>query len=397
LTNAGGPAILCADACEAEGLELPELSAQTRAALAKILPAAASTANPVDMIASASITQYHDAVRILLNDPGIDSLIVIFIPPLTTTAGEVARAILAGVEAQSADKTVLTVFMQAHGVPHELQSAHTRLPSYRFPEDAAIALAKAVQYGEWLARPAEKYIRFDDVRTDEAAAIVARALASGDEWLSPADVRELFGCYGINLIAQELATSADAAAEAAARLGGKVALKAVIPGLVHKSDAGGVSLGLDTSEVPAAARMMESSLKTPSDARVEFLVQKMAPPGVEMLIGTVQDERFGPIIACGAGGTLVELMKDVAIRLAPLTRRDADEMLHELRTLPLLQGYRGSAAKDTDALIETLLRIAQLAEDLPQLLEMDLNPVLVHDRGVSIVDARIRIRASVRS
>jgi acetate---CoA ligase (ADP-forming) len=394
LTNAGGPAILCADACEAEGLELPELSAATRAELATILPAAASTANPVDMIASASIDQYREAVRILLRAPEVDSVIVIFIPPLTTRAADVARAILSGVEAERQEKTVLTVFMQAHGVPAELKSERASLPSYRFPEDAAIALAKVVRYGEWLARPSATPARFEDVRSDEAAGIIARALAAGHEWLPPDDVHLLLSCYGVNVIEQKLASSATEAAAIAAAIDGPTALKAVAPGLLHKSDVGGVRLGLAPGEVAAAANAMAADLAAAGHASVQFLVQPMATPGVEMLIGTVQDERFGPIIACGAGGTLVELMKDVAIRLAPLARSDAEEMLNELKTLPLLNGYRGSTPKDTAALIDALLRVAQLAEDTSQVMEMDLNPVLVHARGVSIVDARIRIAAS---
>lgn len=392
LTNAGGPAILCADACEGEGLELPELTAGTRAELAKILPPAASTANPVDMIASASIDQYREAVRIMLRDPGIDALIVIFIPPLTTRASDIARAILSGVEAEPSDKTVLTVFMQEHGVPEHLQSANVRLPSYKFPEDAAIALAKAVKYGEWRAQPIAKAERFGDVRGDEAAALIAGALARGDEWLQPDDVRALFDCYGIGMLEQRLATSVAAAHAAAVDFSRPVALKAVAPTLVHKSDAGGVRLNLRSDEVEAVGSQMEKQLNARGYAPVHFLVQPMAEPGVEMLIGTVQDERFGPIVACGAGGITVELLKDVAVRLAPLSRRDANEMIRELKTLPLLQGYRGAAPKDMDALIDVLLRVARLAEDMPRIAEMDLNPLLLHEQGATLVDARVRIQ-----
>lgn len=396
LTNAGGPAILCADACEGEGLVLPELSAATRAKLSEILPPAASTTNPVDMIASASIEQYREALRILLRDDDVDSVIVIFIPPLTTRAADVARAILSGVEAENTEKTVLTVFMQAHGVPAELQSERVRLPSYNFPEDAAIALAKAVRYGEWLARPPVKSERFADVRSDEAAGIVAGALARGGDWLQPEEVRSILGCYGVKMLDQRVAHSVDEAVAIARDFKKSVALKAVAPGLIHKTDVGGVRLNLQAGEVAPAAREMQNALEARGFKEVHFLVQAMAEPGVEMLIGTVQDERFGPIVACGAGGTTVELLKDVSVRLAPLSREDAREMIQELKTLPLLQGYRGSSPKDMDALTDVLLRVAQLAEDVAQIAEMDLNPVLIHEHGATLVDARVRIAAGAK-
>jgi acetyl coenzyme A synthetase (ADP forming)-like protein len=391
LTNAGGPAILAADACEAEGLDLPELSAATRAELARILPTAASTSNPVDMIASATIEQYREAVRILLRDPGIDSLIVIFIPPLATRPGEIARAILEGVSAESAEKTVLTVFMQAHGVPAELRSEGLQLPSYRFPENAAIALAKAVRYGEWLARPPAQPIRLEDMRDDEAASIIAAALARGDSWLSGDDVRALLSCYGVPVIEQEVTSSASEAGAAARKFGGRVALKGVAPQLVHKTDVGAVRLNLEPDEVEAAALTMQANLQAAGYATEQFLVQLMAGSGVEMLIGMVQDERFGPVVACGAGGTTVELIKDVAVRLAPLSRDDAEAMIAELKTSPLLHGYRGSTPKDVDALVDVLLRISQLGEGNPRIAELDLNPVIVHEEGATIVDARIRL------
>jgi acetate---CoA ligase (ADP-forming) len=391
LTNAGGPAILCSDACESEGLQVPELSKPTRDALSKILPAAASTVNPVDMIASASIEQYRDAVRILLRDEGIDSVIVIFIPPLTTTANEVARGILTGVEAEQHDKTVLTVFMQAHGIPAELRSETTRLPSYTFPEDAAIALAKAVRYGEWLATPVQTSARFESVKSDEAASIIAGALGRGNEWLSSQEVKALLACYGVKMLEQVVAASAEAAATAAKQFGKPVALKAVASRLVHKSDVGAVRLGLNAQDVAAAAAEMRSQLSSQGHNDIQFLIQPMAESGVEMLIGTVNDERFGPIIACGAGGTTVELLKDVAVRLAPLSQRDAEEMLNELKTLPLINGYRGSIPKDRSALIDTLLRVAQLCEDMTSIAEMDINPLVLHEQGQSIVDARVRI------
>ena len=390
LTNAGGPGILCADACEADGLEIPALGDDTQAALRAILPLEASVGNPVDMIASASADQYQEAIRILGRDANVDAIIVIFIPPLVTRPEDVARAIVAGTRDLARSKPVLTVFMQARGVPDELRSSDVRLPSYAFPEDAAAALARVARYAEWRARPLEPSVRLDDLRRDEATAIVATALGKV-EWLDSADVWKLLECYGIPVLPQRIVSGIDDVAGAATDLGGPVALKAIAPGLLHKTEAGAVRLGLSTEDAAAAAREMDARLRQAGMAPSGFLLQRMALPGVEMIVGVVHDRQFGPVVACGAGGVLVELIKDVSVRLAPLSRRDAEEMVRELKSFPLLTGYRGASAADVAALTETVLRISALVEDLPQVAELDLNPVLVHATGVTVVDARIRV------
>ncbi|MGD8496171.1 MAG: GNAT family N-acetyltransferase [Gemmatimonadales bacterium] len=391
LTNAGGPGILCADACQAEGLEVPVLDERTRTALAEVLASEASVANPVDMIASASAEQYREAIRILGADPNVDALIVIFIPPLVTKAADVARAVVDGVQALDGDKTVLSVFMQARGVPEELRGADVRIPSYAFPEDAAIALARAARWGAWQARPVAPPARFDDVHTDRAASVVAAALGRNGGWLEPDDVWTLLEAYGLPMLDQRRVDTAAETGPAAEALGGKVALKAIAPDLVHKTEAGAVRLGLGADAVVEAAREMERRLADAGHRPTGFLVQRMAEEGVEMIVGVAHDEQFGPIVACGAGGVLVELIKDVSVRLTPLSRHDAVEMVEGLRTRALLSGYRGSPARDEEALIEAILRIGALVEDLPQIRELDLNPILVHERGATIVDARVRV------
>jgi acyl-CoA synthetase (NDP forming) len=268
------------------------------------------------------------------------------------------------------------------------------VPVFSYPEDAARALAQAVRWSEWRARPEEPAWRAPDAREDEARALVARALGRADGWLPPDEVEELLSCYGMELIASRLATTPAEAAGAAADLAGPVAVKAYGAGLLHKSEAGAVALALDGPEAvrTAAAAMAErlSAAGTPPDG---FLVQKMAGAGVEMIVGVVQDPRFGPVVACGAGGTAVELLKDVSVRLTPLTASDADEMIRRLATFPLLDGYRGRPRADVDALRELVLRLGALAEDVPELAELDLNPVIVRPNGVAVVDARIRLEA----
>jgi acetyl coenzyme A synthetase (ADP forming)-like protein len=396
LTNAGGPGILCADTCDAEGLEVPPLAETTQAALRDLLPTEASVGNPVDMIASATPDHYRGAIRIVARDPNVDALVVIFIPPLVTRAEDAARAIVEAVHTLGRDKPVVAVFMQSRGVPQELRAADLRVPSCAFPEDAAIALARVARYGEWLARPPLPPARFEDVRRDEAAAIVAAALGRGDGWLDPDGVWRLLSCYGLPVLDQRLVPTAEHAARAAEELGGQVALKAFAPGLVHKSEAGAVRLNLRPDEVLAAARGMVELLQRTGRVPGGFQVQRMAPAGVEMIVGVVHDRQFGPVLACGAGGTLVELLKDVSVRLTPLAAQDAEEMIRGLKTYPLLTGYRGGPVHDVRAMVDVVLRVGTLVEDLPQIGELDLNPVLVHPRGATVVDARVRVAPAER-
>jgi acetyl coenzyme A synthetase (ADP forming)-like protein len=393
LTNAGGPGILCADTCEAEGLVVTELDEATKRELNALLPREASVGNPVDMIASASAAQYGDALRILGRDPNVDALVVIFVPPLVTRPEDAARAITDAARECVKEKPVLAVFMQARGVPEELRTPDVRLPAYTFPEDAAIALARTAAYGEWLERPLAAPPVFADVRRDDATALIAAALGKGNDWLDAGGVASLLSCYGLPTLEQRLVDSVEKVSQAATGLGGDLALKAIAPGLIHKTEAGAVRLHLTPATAQAAAREMADALAAAGHGVTGFLLQRMAPPGIEMIVGVVHDRRFGPVVACGAGGILVELLKDVAVRLTPLSEEDAEEMVNELRTAPLLAGYRGAEPHDVAALRDIILRVATMVEDLPQITELDLNPVFVHVRGATIVDARVRVAA----
>jgi acetyl coenzyme A synthetase (ADP forming)-like protein len=392
ITNAGGPAILCADACEARGLEVPVLSESSQTRLRAFLPAGASVGNPVDMIASAPADHYRKAIEIAGNDDNIDSLIVIFTPPLVTRADDVGKAIVEAVPHIKNDKPLLSVFLSAQPAPVVLRESAIRIPTYSFPETAAIALARATRYQEWRERRDTYPARFADIRADEAAAIVAAALARGEGWLRPNEVAGLLSCYGLPLIEQRIVSNVEEAGEAADKIGGEVALKAIAPDLLHKTEAGAVRLHLSGSDaVRAAAREMNEILSSQGHAPSGFVVQRMAQRGVEMLIGVVHDPQFGPVVACGAGGVQVELLRDVSVRITPLSIEDSSDMIRELKTYPLLTGFRGSAATDVAALEQGLLRVSALVEDIPQIAELDCNPFVVHETGATILDARIRV------
>ena len=392
ITNAGGPAILCADACEARGLEVPVLSDASQSRLREFLPAGASVGNPVDMIASAPAEHYRQAIEIVGGDENVDSLIVIFTPPLVTRADDVARSIVEASQNIDRSKPLLTVFLSAHEAPKELRTERLRIPSYSFPETAAIALARASRYRQWRDRRETYPARFDDIRTDEAASVIAAALARGEGWLTPDEVAKICDCYGLPLVKQKIVSNVEDAGAAASEIGGEIALKAIAQGLVHKTEAGAVSLHLRGADaVRVAAREMSERISTFGHTPSGFVVQQMAERGVEMLVGVVHDPQFGPVVACGAGGVQVELLKDVSVRLTPLSNEDAAEMIRELKTFPLLTGFRGSAPGDVAALEDGLLRVSAMVEDLPQIAELDCNPFVVHESGATILDARIRV------
>jgi acetate---CoA ligase (ADP-forming) len=392
VTNAGGPGILCADACEAGGLTVPPLPQEIQARLREILPAEASLTNPIDMIASASAEDYRRTIEVIAGWGGIDALIVIFIPPLVTRAEDVARAIRSSVETLPKHIPVLSVFMSSQGVPAELRDQRVRFPSYALPEDAARALIRAVQYGIWRREPEGRTRNFADVRPDEAAGIIADALMHGGDWLGPEDSWRLLSCYGLPTVEQRMARSVEDAARAAQELGGSVALKAIAPSVLHKTEAGAVRIGLRSPEAVAeAAEEMKRRLAASGHPPESFAVQRMAAAGSEALVGMVSDPVFGPVIACGAGGTAVELLKDVSVRIAPITEDDAAEMIRSLKTYQLFTGYRGAPPADVPSLEEILLRVSAMVEAHSEIVEMDLNPVIVHEKGASIVDARIRL------
>ena len=383
LTNAGGLGILCADACEAAGLSLPALSKETIEGLASILPSEASAANPVDMLGSATASTYAAALPLLLGDGSVDAVIALFVPPVMTGADEVASAIVRSVEdAGEKEKPVLACLISADGTPAQLLSGI--VAPFSYPESAARALGRAAERAEWLRRPRGRVPKLGNIDRHAARGLVE---SSSEGWLDPDLTRRLFTSYGLPLVAERRAESVDEAVIAAEELGYPVVLKTAAAG-VHKTETGGVAIDLrDSEEIREAAHRIGAPL----------LVQPMVRNGVELLVGAVQDPVFGPLIALGPGGTLAELIGDAAFRLTPLTDFDAQELAQTGKAGILLSGFRGAAPSDLEAVEDMLLRISQLAEDLPEVAELDLNPVIAGPDGCVVVDARVRIAAASRS
>jgi acetate---CoA ligase (ADP-forming) len=392
ITNGGGPGILCADACHAEGLHVTSLEAATQRALSAALPREASVANPVDLMASATAADYQRTLATILPDPVVDAVICIFVHALATHPADVAEALCAvSQDAAAAHTPLLAVFMGADRPPTDGPTGHC-ISMFTSPESAARALGHAVRHARRRAAGPDPPPALDGLDLDRAAAIVARALGAGGGWLAPPQVEALLQSFGLPLPPSILATSPHTAARAAARLGGPVALKAIAPGLAHKSDIGAVRLGLsDPATVEHAAGQIAAAVQAAGHHTEGYLVQSMAPEGHELLVGAVGDPAFGPLVAIGAGGSTAELVRDLQVRLAPIGPRDAADMLHSLRTFPLLNGYRGRPPADVAAVEDALLRVATLAAAHPEIAELDCNPLIASQSAAVIVDARVRI------
>jgi acetyl coenzyme A synthetase (ADP forming)-like protein len=378
LTNAGGLGILAADACEAAGLVLPELSREAAAELAAVLPAEASLANPVDMLGSATPESYEKALPALLGDSGIDAVIALFVPAARATAEEVAEAIARA--AVTAEKPVLAVVMSSEGIPAALRGATAPFTS---PEAAARALGRAAERADWLRRPLGTAPDLEGIDRDAAAIVVAE---TEDGWLDPPQTRRLLEAYGIPVVDERVAADADEALAAAREVGFPVVVKTAAPG-AHKTETGGVALDLgDEDAVRAAVERIGAPV----------LVQPMLRGGAELLAGLVQDPVFGPLVAFGPGGVLAELIGEASFRIAPLTDIDAEELVQGGKAGRLVRGFRGAPAADADALVDLVHRLAQLGEDLPAVAELDLNPVMAMPDGCVAVDARARVQPPER-
>lgn len=390
LTNAGGPAILAVDASEAAGLRVPTLSQETQAKLREHLPAAAAVNNPVDMIASATPEQYRACLEVLCDEANLDALLVIFIPPLVTPSAEVAQVISEVVsQREHQTKPIVAVFLDPAANLTAIQAGPRKVPVFNFPESAIGALGAAAWYGAWRAQPAGKLvpIEIDRASIDE----IMQQSAAG--WLPSSAAIQLLQAAGIQSLKSSIVRSASEAQSAALTFGQPVSLKVIEPTILHKSDVGGVLLNILPSEASAAYDVLASQLAERGITLTAASVMPMAKPGVEVLAGITTDPVFGPLVAVGSGGILVELLNDVVFRVLPLTDRDASNMIQETRAARLLKGYRGSPPADRNALEDVLLKLGALAEAAPRIAEIDLNPVIVHSagEGFSIIDARVRL------
>ncbi len=387
LTNSGGPGIMAADAIEAAGLQMAPLSDATTAALRELCPPEASVVNPVDLLAAAPPDRYARALALLLDDHSVDSVLVVYTPPLVTHTADVARAVREVAQAHRGGKTVLATFLDFDGVSAALGS----IPSFTFPEAAVAALARASAYGAWRSQPHEAPTRPAGCDTSAARAVVAAALDAGQEWLAPAEVAAVLAAIGVPALPVEPVT-AETLTAVAERLGYPVVLKAVGDSLLHKTESGGVILDVRTrNELHAAFAKLTVRL---GDRMAGATLQPYLSSGVEMLIGATVDPAFGPMVTCGLGGTRVELLHDVGMGLAPVAAQEARELLAALKGAPLLAGFRGAPAVQVDALVDAVCRVSWLVADVPDVTEMDLNPVLASADGVVVLDARIRAARS---
>ena len=391
VTNAGGPAILCADASEAAGLLVPELSRKLQRRLRGVVPAHAGTTNPVDLLAAAGPTDFREVVGALAASGEVDAVIAIFLPALSAQSDQVDDAV-----SSAARDAGLPVLLVTYGA-RQAGRPPSRPPVFAYPENAARALARVTRHVEWRDRPRGALPALPDVRLDAAVGLVARIAAEGGRWLRDEEVAELLDCWGVARVEQRSARGPVAAGRAAAALGGRVALKASGEGIVHRTEIGAVELGLaGEDDVVRAARRMSRRLRAAGARPERFVVQRQVGAGVEMLAGIASDPLLGPLVACGAGGTAVEVLGDVAVRLAPLTDMDAARMVRSLATFRLLEGYRGAPPGDVAALEDLLLRLGALADAHPEVAELDCNPVVVGPRGITVVDARVRVEPARR-
>jgi len=393
VTNAGGAGVLAADACGDSGLHVPVLATATRRRLASLLPSGGAVTNPVDTTAAVTQDTFRACLEEVAADDGIDAVLAVTVP---TAVADLTQAVRAARVAKPLATAALDQRETVRLLPRDKHqggrlAVPAAVPAYAFPESAARALGHAARYHAWRGRPQGQVPEFAGLRTADAKAQVTAFLRANPDggWLPQQATRELLGCYQIPLVPARLAVGEEEAVQAAAGFGGPVVLKAEAAGLVHKTEAGAVKLGLHgEAEVRAAYQELAGTF----GARLTgALVEPMLSGGVEVLVGVIQEPVFGPLVVFGLGGVATEVLGDHAARLTPLTDADADDLIHGVHAAPLLLGHRGTAAVDTAALADVLLRVSRLADDLPEVAELDLNPVIATAGGAQAADARIRV------
>ena len=388
-TNAGGPGVMAADAVEANGLLLAELAKRTKSRLRETLAPAASVDNPVDMLASASPEQYAESLRLLLDDKNVDGVLLILPPPPMFSAMGVAKAIIPII--QAADKPTVVALM-GHDLIREARDAFrgAHIPTYPFPETAASALATLVQRRCILAQE-DKAVAPAGIGVEKARELLATAEPG---WLGPQIIDDLLDLYGIPTPPMALAQTAAEAVRSAAEIGFPAALKIVSHDILHKSDAGGIILNLANEEMVEQAfktMMVHAGEVYPEAAISGVQVQRMIHGGQEVIAGVSRDPQFGPLVMFGSGGVEVEGLQDVAFELAPLSQSAAKQLLQETWAGEKLAGFRHLSAVDEAAVVDILIRLGQMAVDLPQLAEIEINPLLVLPAGATAVDVRVRL------
>ncbi|HIQ06294.1 MAG TPA: CoA-binding protein, partial [Anaerolineae bacterium] len=382
ITNAGGPGIMCTDALERFGLRLASLTLETQAHLRAGLPLAASVLNPIDVLGDALADRYQLGLETAVNDPNVGGVIVILTPQVMTPIEDVARAVVQ--VAQKSGKPILGCFMGEHTVRTGVRILNEgRVPNYPVPERAAAAFAAMSRYRQWLERPPLELEHFD---ADQAtvAEIFREVRAAGRVTIGDAEARQILQAYGIPIPASDLAHDADEAVAVAERIGYPVVLKIASPDILHKTDIGGVKLNLHnpTDVRDAFDLLIYRATRYMPDARIwGCLVQQQVQGGKEIILGMSKDPQFGPLLLYGLGGIYVEALKDVTFRIAPISRFEAREMVREIKAYRLLHGVRGEKPADIDAIVDALLRVSQLVTDFPEIVELDINPLVVFEQG----------------
>ena len=393
VTNAGGPGILATDMLERKGMRLARFESSTIQKIKEALPDAASAVNPVDVLGDARSDRYAAALELVAADPNVDGILCIVTPQAMTEIVETANAI--GKLSQRIDKPILGAFMgEERARAGEDVLASYSIPNYKFPEHAARAFAAMRDYVVIRDRPDPELVTFE-VDKDTVKKVFEDVRAEGRVSVGEAESRAIAGAYGLRLPQSELAATADEAVKIANAIGYPVVLKIASPDILHKTDVGGVKVGLsNASDVRDAFDLIiYRAQRYVPDARIwGCLVQEMVPTdGIEVLVGMSKDPQFGPLVTFGLGGILVEALKDVTFRVAPFGREDAEAMLEEIRAHSLLRGVRGRPPADREALVETLLRIGQLVTDFPEIVEMDINPLMVYEQGRGAVALDMRL------
>lgn len=396
LTNAGGPGIIAADAAENSILQMASFGEKTIGKLRKELPASASIYNPVDVVGDAGATRYEKAMRALVDDPAVDSLVVILTPQAMTEIKKTAETINK-ISSTVSDKPIVSSFMGRLEVKVGTRILRSgKIPSYSYPERAIAALEAMVKYRKWKEAPSGKTLSFE-VNKKKVEKIFSKAKEKGKANLTPEETREVLSTYGFRLPKRIVTETSREAISAADSLSYPVVMKIVSPDILHKSDIGGVKVGI--SEKSQVARNFEDLISNAKRFMPEALilgvaVEEMIGPGREVILGSSRDPSFGPLLMFGLGGIYVETLKDVSFRIAPLNLFEVDSMIREIRSYPILKGVRGEEPSDLIAVKEALLRLSQLVVDFPEILEMDINPLMVlpAGKGAMVIDSRITIK-----
>ncbi len=397
ITNAGGPGIMATDSAVRNGLKLAEFSQQTQVALKGALPAAAALRNPVDVIGDAKSDRYECAVRTVMCDPGVDMGVVILTPQSMTDIEEIAMVVPRATE--KVGKPVVCSFMGARDVAQGAEILRKAgYPNYPFPEDAVRALTAMASLVELWEVPEREMAVFNDIDARKARSLVNDFLGNSNErYLGQADSQKILECYHLPLLQNEVVKSAEEAAKVVEKMGKPVAMKIVSPDVVHKWDVGGVVLKVSGGDQASKAysQILENvKANVPNAKIVGVLVEEMARKGVEVILGANRDPRFGPLIMFGLGGTFVEVLKDVSFRLAPMWKSSAQRMIRQIKSFKILTGVRGNPPCDIVSIENTILRLSAMVCDLPEISELDINPLIVHaeGEGCSVADSRIMLR-----